>query len=219
MYFGGMSFTYRQRLRSEGLALVACGAVGSVVILALTAQSTRMPSSTAGQLAIVAVLIGWLAPRGLRRAIARSRPLAVDEPAGGEPTPLWQAPLAVVGLSVPVGALGGWDAGLRVTLGCLLVGLGQSVLLERLVAAEERRSRRVYVRLPGSSWLRGTRLAYRAAAERTRSPRLTAQPAATSQSPSRRRPPAATTRPPTRMTVLPRAAPTSRRSGGSARAK
>ena len=52
-----------------------------------------------------------------------------------------------------------WDAGLRVTGGCMLVGLAQAVLLERLVAADERRRGRRYVRMPGSSLL-GTKLGF-----------------------------------------------------------
>jgi hypothetical protein len=211
--------TYRQRLRAEGLTLAACGALGSIVLLAATDQATRMPLSTAGQLAFVAVLLGWLGPRGVRRAIADSLPLAGTEAAAGEPTPLWQAPAAVAVLTGIAGGIGGWDAGLRVTLGCMIVGLGQGVLLERLVAAEERRSRRVFLRMPGSSWFRGTRLAYRSATARASSPRLTRQPVPTKASPSRRRPVAATTRPAARIAVLARAARISSGSGASPRAK
>ncbi len=214
-----MGHTYRQRLRAEGLTLAASGALGSIVLVLATDQATRMPVSTAGQLAFVAALLGWLGPRGLRRAIAESVPLAKSETAAGEPTPLWQAPAAVAVLTGIAGAVGGWDAGLRVTLGCLIVGLGQGVLLERLVAAEERTSGRVFLRMPGSSWFRGTRLAYRAVTARASSPRLTRQPAPTRASPSRRRPVAATTRPPTRIAVLARAAPISRGFGASPRAK
>ncbi len=219
MYGPAVSSTYRRRLRVEGLTLTGCGALGSVVLLALTDQARRMPLSTAGQLAFVAVLLGWLGPRGLRRSIAASRPLADDAPVSGEPTPLWQAPLAVAGLTLIAGRLGGWDAGLRVTLGCLLVGLGQAVLLERLVAGAERTSGRIFLRVPESSWFRGTRLGYRAAAVQASRPRLAAHPPATSASPSRRRPVAATTRPPARITVVARAALMSSRSGGSARPK
>jgi len=53
-----------------------------------------------------------------------------------------------------------WDAALRVTGGCLLVGLMQAALMARLVAADERRRGRRYVRLPGSRILRGTKLCY-----------------------------------------------------------
>lgn len=44
------------------------------------------------------------------------------------------------------------------TGGCLLVGLAQAVLLERVVAARERREDMRFVRLPGSRIVRGTRL-------------------------------------------------------------
>ena len=60
-----------------------------------------------------------------------------------------------LGVAVPTGM---WDAGLRVTGGCVLVGLMQSPLMARLVAREERRSGRRFVRLPGSRIGRGTRL-------------------------------------------------------------
>ncbi len=214
-----MGHTYRQRLRAEGLTLAACGGLGSIVLLVATDQAARMPLSTAGQLAFVAVLLGWLGPRGLRRAIAGSRPVGGTEAATGEPTPLWQAPVAVAVLAGIAGGVGGWDAGLRVTLGCVIVGLGQGVLLERLVAAEERTSRRVFLRMPGSSWFRGTRLGYRSVTARASSPRLTRQPAPTKASPSRRRPVAATTRPPARIAVLARAARINFGSGASPRAK
>jgi hypothetical protein len=54
----------------------------------------------------------------------------------------------------------GWDAALRVAGGCLLVGLAQGVLIERLVAAEETSSGRSFVRVAGSSATRGTRLGF-----------------------------------------------------------
>ncbi len=199
--------------------LAGGGAAGSIVLLFVADQATRMPLSTAGQLVVVAGLIAWLGPRGLRRSLAASRPLAPAEAVDGQPTPLWQAPLAVAALTGAAGLLAGWDAGLRVTLGCVLVGLGQAVLLERIVGARERTSGRLFFRVAGSSWIRGTRLGYRAATDRASSARLTAQPPPTSASPSRRRPPAAATRPATRITVLARAVRTRARSGGSARAK
>ena len=214
-----MGATYRRRLRAEGLTLAGCGAVGSVLLLAFADQATRTPLSTVGQLVVVAGLITWLGPRGLRRSLAASRPLAPGEAVTGRPTPLWQAPLAVGGLTGVAGALVGWDAGLRVTLGCMLVGLGQALLLERIVGDRERATGRVFFRLAGSSWIRGTRLGYLAATARASSPRLTAHPPPTRASPSRRRPPAAATRPPTCMAVLARAERVSARSGASARAK
>lgn len=76
-------------------------------------------------------------------------------------------PLVVVGLvaifvipgELGVGAVG-WDAGLRITLGCLLVGLTQALLLAPLVAADEKRQGRRYVRLPGSRAIGGTKLGF-----------------------------------------------------------
>ena len=64
-------------------------------------------------------------------------------------------------MAVPTGM---WDAGLRVTGGCVLVGLMQCALMAPLVAREERRSRTpAFVRLPGSRIGRGTRLGWVAA--------------------------------------------------------
>ena len=61
-------------------------------------------------------------------------------------------------MAVPTGM---WDAGLRVTAGsaCWL-GLTQAGLMAPLVAREERRSGRRFVRLPGSRLGRGTRLGW-----------------------------------------------------------
>jgi len=157
--------SYRQRLRVEGFALAASGALGSVGILALrTEQATRGPLSTIGQLAVVAALLAVLAPRVTDRALERA--VEVDEGSAGtgEPTPLWQLPLIVAALTALVvvpqelNSRAGWDAGLRVTGGCTLVGLAQAVLVERRVAAAERAQGRTYVRLAGSRILRGTKL-------------------------------------------------------------
>lgn len=153
------ALTYRARLRAEGLALAACGAAGSVLLVALDERATQNAGSTLGQLAAVAVLLAVLGPRSVRSAIAGSEPEAV-RPATGEPTPLWHLPLVVAVLSVPLVALGAWDAGLRVTAGCALVGLAQALLLARVVAVDERRTGRTYARTPGSRILRGTRLAH-----------------------------------------------------------
>src|SRR5437667_10542961 len=68
--------TYRQRLRIEGLGLALCGAIGTIALLAVSAQARRDPLNTAGQLAAVALLLAWLGPRGVRRAIAASGSLA-----------------------------------------------------------------------------------------------------------------------------------------------
>lgn len=147
---------YRGRLRREGGTLALCGVAGSALLLATTAQATRGPLSTVVQLAVVAALLAALGPRATRRAMDRARLLARGDAGAGEPTPLWQLPLVVAGLSAAFGLLAGWDAGLRVTGGCALVGLAQAVLLERVVAARERRDGVVFVRQPGSRILRGT---------------------------------------------------------------
>ena len=162
--------TYRERLRREGAALAGAGAAGSVLLLATTEEASRMPLNTAGQLAVVAGLLGFFAPRSARRAIAAAEPVAPGDAGSGEPTPLWQHPLIVAGLTavvvaprrsdLPLTSGAGWDAGLRVTAGCLLVGLAQAVVMERIVAADEARTGRRYVRLPGSRILRGTKLGY-----------------------------------------------------------
>jgi hypothetical protein len=158
--------SYRERLRTEGFVLAACGVAGSAgLIVFRTEQATRWPLNTVAQLAVVAALLGWLGPRSARRSMEASA--EVSDPGSGEPTPLWQLPLIVVGLASTFVALGevndraGWDAALRITGGCTLVGLAQAVLIERVVAAGEERRGRVYFRLPGSRILRGTKLGFR----------------------------------------------------------
>lgn len=152
--------SYRKRLRVEGFTLGLSGALGSVVLLVASSEATRGTLSTAIQLFVVFLLLVWLGPRSVHRAIAGAEPRARLGLGTGEPTPLWQLPLIVVGLTVLVGVIGGWDAGLRVTLACILIGLAQALLLERIVALNERTSRRTYFRVEGSRILRGTRLAY-----------------------------------------------------------
>jgi hypothetical protein len=152
--------TYRVRLRIEGLALALCGAIGTIVLLAVSAQAQRDPLNTAGQLAAVALLLAWLGPRSARHAIAASESRSERHLGSGEPTPVWRLPLIVVVLAVAAGLLAGWDAGVRVTGGCVLVGLAQGLVLERIVAADEHETGRTYFRIVGSRVLRGTRLAH-----------------------------------------------------------
>jgi len=178
------ALTYRARLRTEGLALAACGVVGSVVLLLADGRTTQNTGSTAGQLAVVLVLLGVLGPLTVRRAIAASEPAepapapapasappadrapaagahpSQSTAATGEPTPLWHLPLVVTVLTLPLVVLGAWDAGLRVTGGCVLVGLAQALLLTAVVRADERATGRTYVRGPGSRIVRGTRLVH-----------------------------------------------------------
>ena len=152
--------TYRQRLRIEGLGLALCGAIGTIVLLAVSSQAHRDPLSTAGQLAVVALLLAWLGPRSVHRAIAASEPRSERDLGSGEPTPVWRLPLIVVVLAGAAGLVAGWDAGVRVTGGCALVGLAQALVLERIVAADEDETGRTYFRIAGSRILRGTRLGY-----------------------------------------------------------
>ena len=163
--------TYRDRLRIEGGVLAGSGALGSILLLALTEESKRGPFNTIGQLALVAGLLAYLGPRSTAKALREARELRRDSIGTGEPTPLWQLPLIVAVLTLlvakPAGpfpdflsARAGWDAGLRVTAGCALVGLAQAVLLERQVAQAERAAGRVYHRVAGSRLGRGTNLGY-----------------------------------------------------------
>ena len=159
--------TYRERLRLEGFVLAGSGALASALLLALVPQASERAGSTLGQLAFVAIVLAVLAPRSARRSIASARPVAAGEQVSGEPTPLWKPPLVLLVLAalfVVPGELGvgvgGWDAALRITGGCLLVGLAQALLIERIVAADEARNDRRYVRMPGSSVTSGTKLGF-----------------------------------------------------------
>jgi len=165
--FAPMPPTYRERLRIEGSVLAAAGVLASGVLMIGVSRATDRAPSTIGQLVFVTVLLVALSPRSARRSIATARPLAPGEQSTGEPTALWKPPLVLLALTavfVVPGELGvgaaGWDAGLRITGGCLLVGLAQALLLERVVAADEARTGRSYVRLPGWSPIRGTKLGF-----------------------------------------------------------
>lgn len=151
--------SYRQRLRLEGGTLAGCGLVASLALVLIDDRTTDNGLSTVLQLAVVLLLLAWFGPRSVHKALARARPAGELDPTG-EPTPLWQLPLIVAGLATPFLLFGVWDAGLRVTGGCLLVGLAQAILLERVVARQEQAAGRVYVRAPGSRLLRGTQLAW-----------------------------------------------------------
>jgi hypothetical protein len=152
--------TYRERLRREGSVLAASGVAGSVLLLAVSDESTRHPASTVGQLVVVTVLLALLGPLAARRALDSAPDVGRVEAGSGQPTALWALPVVVVALTGAVGALAGWDAGLRVACGCLLVGLAQAFVIERVVAARERQTGGRYVRLAGSRIVRGTRLGH-----------------------------------------------------------
>jgi hypothetical protein len=165
-----MAPTYRERLRAEGLTLAASGAAGSALLLTTTGQARRWPLNTAAQLAVVVALLAWLGPRGVRGSMERAQELREGEEGNGEPTPLWLLPAIVAALTLavalpsrlglPGSSRAGWDAGLRITAGSLIVGLGQAVLLERIVARSERATGRRYLRVKGSRVLRGTKLGW-----------------------------------------------------------
>lgn len=147
---------YLRRLRVEGAALAASGAVSAVAVVVLGDGATRGPLSTALQLLAVAVLMGTLGVRSVRRSMRAA--VELDAPGAGEPTPVWQLPLICAGLTLAFGFGAGWDAGLRVGGGCVIVGLAQAVLFASLVAREEARRGRRFYRVPGSSLFTGTKL-------------------------------------------------------------
>ncbi|MDQ6750384.1 MAG: hypothetical protein M3Z33_06505, partial [Actinomycetota bacterium] len=97
-------------------------------------------------------------PRGARRSMAASSERRGGEIGSGEPTPLWHIAAIVAILAGAAGLLAGWDAGIRVTLGCVLVGVAQALLLGDIVRREEHRTCRTFYRTAGSRILRGTRL-------------------------------------------------------------
>ena len=150
--------SYRERLRLEGAVLAGCGAAGAVAVLALAEGADDNPMSTVIQLAIVAVLMATLGSWSVRRSMQRAAALDPGAPGSGEPTPLWQLPLIVAVLTLAFGFTVGWDAALRIGGGCLVVGLAQALLFDRLVAASERRSGKRFHRIAGSSLLTGTKL-------------------------------------------------------------
>lgn len=138
--------------------LAGAGALAAAAILALAPGATGHAVSTAVQLLVVLALMLTVGSATTRKAMARAAatpPAAIGD---GEPTPLWQLPLIVAVLAIAFGTLASWDAGLRIGGGCMVVGLVQAVVLERLVAAEEARRGGAFHRLAGSRILRGTRL-------------------------------------------------------------
>src|SRR2546423_3930787 len=163
--------SYRERLRVEGLALAALGAVGSAALFAFVPESRRRPISTAGQLVALALLLERVGTHKVRRWVDEADELR--DPGTGEPTPLWMLPAIVAGLAaafvllpetgLPLSGLAGWDAGLRVTAGCVLVGLAQALRYERVVAAAENSTGRRYMRAAGSHLWCGTQVGWVAA--------------------------------------------------------
>ncbi|MEA2470495.1 MAG: hypothetical protein QOE38_1494 [Thermoleophilaceae bacterium] len=162
--------TYRERLRIEGLALAACGLAGSVALVAFVPASRRWPLNTLAQLAAVVVLLEGVGTRKVRKWMREADELKSGEEGGGEPTPLWMLPPIVAALAalfvvlpetgLPASDRAGWDAGLRVTAGCMLVGLVQGLRYESVVAAEESKRGRRYIRVKGSHLWSGTKLGW-----------------------------------------------------------
>lgn len=157
-----MPATYRSRLRVEGAVLAAAGLAGSAVLLRGPEQARRWPWNTVGQLALTAAGLYATGRKATTDAMADAAPVAAQD-AAGEPTPLWHVPVPMLAFGAVVGPLGGkvarppklaekagWDATLRVTGGSAIVGLFQWLVLARLVGAEERRTGRRFVRVPGS---------------------------------------------------------------------
>ncbi len=149
---------YRARLRLEGAALAACGALSAIIVLVFADGATDQPLSTILQLLAVAALMATLGTRSVRRSLAAARPIDPAQPGTGEPTPVWQLALIVAGLTVAFGFGAGWDAGLRIGGGCIVVGLAQALLFERIVAREEAHRGLRFHRVAGSSLFTGTRL-------------------------------------------------------------
>lgn len=159
--------TYRERLRLEGTVLAAAGGIGSVLLLAFVDEASERAASTVLQITFVTAALAVAAPIFVRRWLAEAQPVAEGARLTGQPTALWKPPLVVVVLTalfVVPGELGfgavGWDAGLRIPLGCLLVGLAQALLVAPLVAADEARNGRSYVRMKGSRATSGTKLGF-----------------------------------------------------------
>jgi hypothetical protein len=162
--------SYRERLRVEGLALAACGALASAALVAFVPASRRWPLSTVAQLAVVGALLEGFGTRKVRRWMRDANEVKPGEEGSGEPTPLWMLPPIMVSLAavfvllpktgLPGSDRAGWDAALRVTGGCLLVGLIQGLRYSGIVEAEESETSRRYIRVKGSHLWSGTKLGW-----------------------------------------------------------
>jgi hypothetical protein len=162
--------SYRERLRVEGFTLAALGAVASVAMVAAVPASRRWPLNTVGQVAVVAVLLEALGARAVRGYLDKAEELSPGEEGTGEPTPLWMLPPIVASLTasfvllpktgLPGSDAAGWDAGLRITSGCAVVGLAQALRFGGIVAAREQATGRRYLRVKGSKLFSGTKLGY-----------------------------------------------------------
>jgi hypothetical protein len=162
--------SYRERLRTEGFALAAIGAAASAGLIAFVPDSRRWPLNTVAQLAAVAVLLETVGPRRVRKWMNDADAIEPGEEGSGEPTPLWMLPPIVAGLAavfvllpetgLPGSDRSGWDAGLRITGGCALVGLAQALRYARIVKQDEEKRGRRYLRVKGSHLWSGTTLGW-----------------------------------------------------------
>jgi hypothetical protein len=162
--------SYRERLRIEGLTLAACGALASAALIAFVPQSRRWPLNTVAQLAVVTVLLETLGTRRVRKWVDGAQELEPGEEGTGEPTPLWMLPPIVVSLAavfvllpesgLPASDRAGWDAALRITGGCMLVGLAQALRFAGVVEEDESKRGRRYLRVKGSHLWSGTKLGW-----------------------------------------------------------
>jgi hypothetical protein len=162
--------TYRERLRTEGLALAACGAVGSAALIAFVPASRRWPLNTVAQLAAVGLLLEALGTRRVRHWLDDAGEIPPGEEGSGEPTPLWMLPPIMVSLAavfvllpetgLPASDRAGWDAALRITGGCMLVGLAQGLRFAGIVERDEAKRGRRYLRVKGSHLWSGTNLGW-----------------------------------------------------------
>jgi hypothetical protein len=161
--------SYRERLRIEGFGLAACGAVASTVLIAFVPDSRRWPLNTAAQLAAVAGLLE-LGSRRIKGWLDEADEIPEGQEGSGEPTPLWMLPPIVASLAavfvllpetgLPASDKAGWDAALRVTAGCTLVGLAQALRYAAVVEKDEARRGRRYLRVKGSHLWSGTNLGW-----------------------------------------------------------
>jgi hypothetical protein len=167
-----MPAAYVTRLRLEGGALAATGALASAALVARVPDSRRWWWNTAAQVGVVTAALLTRGPRQVDTWMAAAD--RADETAvTGEPTPIVHVPVPVLAGALlfrglreirgplrPLTEQAGWDASLRVTLGSAVVGAVQALVLAPHVAAAEAREGRVYYRLPGSRLGTGTRLGY-----------------------------------------------------------
>lgn len=150
---------YAARLRREGAALAGAGALVCLVVL-VAASPAGSAAVVLVQLAGVAVLVLLGAPLFARRALRRSVPAGLAEIGSGEPTPLAHVLAVVLAGALLFGLPSDGAGALTFAGGAALVGLGQALLLARVVTREERRRGVRFFRLPGARIGRGTPLAH-----------------------------------------------------------